>query len=202
MKRLLSTMLILVLLLQALPVSALAASGDLLTEQELAAAIALTGIGADGAQSNAAYHKGMTPNETWNAVQVNDWLDEQLNTYIYSVEEILSRASVELAELKQSDSAGYRRFSDDNPKYKGMIDYIQRVYQSAEALREEMRWQQDRLVEQSGLINELGRQYAQGENTLFPSERVRLSFKIREAEAELKDARAEVAEKASHWQSN
>ena len=32
MKRLLSTMLILVLLLQALPVSALAASGDLLTE--------------------------------------------------------------------------------------------------------------------------------------------------------------------------
>ena len=202
MKRLLSTMLILVLLLQALPVSALAASGDLLTEQELAAAIALTGIGADGAQSNAAYHKGMTPNETWNAVQVNDWLDEQLNTYMYSVEEILSRASVKLAELKQSDSAGYRRFSDDNPKYKGMIDYIQRVYQSAEALREEMRWQQDRLVEQSGLITELGRQYAQGENTLFPSERVRLSFKIREAEAELKDARAEVAEKASHWQSN
>lgn len=64
MKRLLSTMLILVLLLQALPVSALAASGDLLTEQELAAAIALTGIGGDGAQSNAAYHKGMTPKTT------------------------------------------------------------------------------------------------------------------------------------------
>ena len=200
MKRLLSTMLILVLLLQALPVGALAASGDLLTEQELAAAIALTGIGADGAQSNAAYHKGMTPNETWNAVQVNDWLDEQLNTYMYSVEEILSRASVKLAELKQSDSAGYRRFSDDNPKYKGMIDYIQRVYQSAEALREEMRWQQDRLVEQSGLITELGRQYAEGEETMFASDRVRLSYKIREAEAELKTARREVSDQAKHWE--
>ena len=32
----------------------------------------------------------MTPNATWNAMQVADWLDEQLNTYVFSVEDILS----------------------------------------------------------------------------------------------------------------
>ena len=93
-----------------------------MTTEELAAAYALTGFGDSGVQRNAVFHKGMTPNESWNAMQVSDWLDEQLDTYMYSVEEILSRASVKLAQLKEGDSAGYRKFSDDNPKYKGMID--------------------------------------------------------------------------------
>ena len=65
----------LLLLVQALPLNALAEAGHVLTDAELAAAYALTGFGDSGARSNA-YHKGMTPNDTWNAMQVSDWLDE------------------------------------------------------------------------------------------------------------------------------
>ena len=79
MKRWLSAMLMTVLLIQALPLGALAAAGHVLTSEELAAAYALTGFGDSGARSNA-YHKGMTPNDTWNAMQVSDWRDELLDT--------------------------------------------------------------------------------------------------------------------------
>ena len=137
MKRLVVILLTLVVLIQALPVNALAAAGHVLTAEELAAAYALTGFGDSGVQRNAVFHKGMTPNESWNAMQVSDWLDEQLNTYMYSVEEILSRASVKLAQLKKNDREGYSRFSDENPKYEGMVDYIRGVYGSAETLRDD-----------------------------------------------------------------
>ena len=162
MRKWLCAILAMVLLLQALPLNALAAAGHVLSDEELAAAYALTGFGENAIQRNAVFHKGMTPNESWNAMQVSDWLDEMLNTYMFSVEDILSRASVKLAQLKERDSAGYRHFSDDNPKYKGMIEYTRAMYRSAEALREEMRWQQDRLQEQAGLIAELGRKLKDG----------------------------------------
>jgi hypothetical protein len=123
-----------------------------------------------------------------------------LNTYVFSVEDILSRASVKLARLKASDQKGYSHFSDDNPDYKGMISYVQTMYESAEALREEMRWQQDRLQEKTGIIAELGRKLKNEGDSLYPSDRVRLSAAIREAEKELKAARREVADAASEWE--
>jgi len=76
MKRMLSAILMLLLLIQAVPLDALAAAGHVLTDEELAAAVALTGVGVDRTQSNAAFHKGMKPNAAWNAMQVADWLDE------------------------------------------------------------------------------------------------------------------------------
>ena len=200
MKKWLSAILMLVLLLQALPLSALASAGHVLTDEELAAAYALTGFGDSGARSNTAVHKGMKPNETWNAMQVSDWLDEQLNTYVFSVEDILSRASVKLARLKASDQMGYSHFSDDNTDYRGMINYVQTMYENAEALREEMRWQQDRLQEKAGIIAELGGKLQNEGDSLYPSDRVRLSAAIKEAEAELKAARQEVADRAAEWE--
>ena len=187
-------------LVQAMPLGAFAAAGHVLTDEELAAAYALTGFGDSSVQSNAAYHKDKTPNDTWNAMQVSDWLEEQLNTYVFSVEDILSRASVKLARLKASDQKGYSHFSDDNPDYKGMISYVQTMYESAEALREEMRWQQDHLQEKAGIIAELGRKLKNEGDSLYPSDRVRLSAAIREAEKEFKAARREVADAASEWE--
>ena len=76
MKRFLSALLMTLIMVQVLPLRALAATGRVLTDGELAAAYALTGFGADGVSSNApSYHKGMTPNDTWYAMQVSDWLD-------------------------------------------------------------------------------------------------------------------------------
>ena len=65
------------LLVQAMLLGAFAAAGHVLTDEELAAAYALTGFGDGSVQSNAAYHKGMKPNATWNAMQVSDWLETQ-----------------------------------------------------------------------------------------------------------------------------
>ena len=102
MKKWIAAMLILLMLPQVLPLNALAAAGHVLTADELAAAYALTGLGNSGAQSNSAYHKGMKPNTTWNAMQVSDWLDEMLDTYLFSVEDILSRASIKLVKLRST----------------------------------------------------------------------------------------------------
>ena len=112
MKRFLSALLMALIMVQVLPLRALAAAGHVLTDEALAAAYALTGFGADGVSSNApSYHKGMTPNDTWNAMQVSDWLDELLDTYVYSVEDILARASIKLAELREKDPKAYARFT-------------------------------------------------------------------------------------------
>ena len=61
MKKWLCMLLTLVLLLQALSLSALAAAGHVLTDEELAAAYALTGFADSEVQRNAVFNKGMTP---------------------------------------------------------------------------------------------------------------------------------------------
>ena len=156
MKKWLSVLLMVLLLTQAMPLDAFAAAGHVLTDEELAAAYALTGFGDSGSQSNAAYHKGMKPNDTWNAMQVSDWLENMLDTYMFSVEDILSRASIKLVKLREKDSEGYSRFNDDSPEYKGVAAYIQEMYREAEMLREEMRWHHCR----TGPTTEGGRRFA------------------------------------------
>ena len=143
MKRRIAALLTLLLLAQVLPLNALAAAGHVLTDGELAAAYALTGFGSS-AQPNSAYHKGMKPNETWNAMQVSDWLDEVLDTNMYSVEDILSRASVKLAELREQDPQAYAYFTEDS-SFEGVAEQMQEMYGAAEDIRQELRYQRDRI---------------------------------------------------------
>ena len=187
MKRWLSAILMTVLLIQAMPLSALASVGHVLTDEELAAAYALTGFGDSGARSTA-YHKGMTPNDTWNATQVSDWLDELLDTYVYSVEDILARASIKLTELREKDPKGYARFTSDS-EYRGMTELMRQMSSEAEKLREELRYQRDFIKEQAALLAELGRQLKEESEAMFASERVRLSAKVEAAVSELRAAR-------------
>ena len=201
MKKWLSALLLIVMLAQALPLNTLAEVGHVLTAEELAAVYALTGFGDSGVQSNSAYHKGMKPNTTWNAMQVSDWLDEMLNTYMFSVEDILSRASNKMAKLREEDPTAYSRFSGGNSDYAGVAAYVQEMYENAEALREEMRYQKDRIDEQAGIIAELGRQLSEGGDSLYASDKVRLSAKIEVATEELKAARQVVADNEDDWQS-
>lgn len=74
------------------------------------------------------------------------------------------------------------------------------MYRTAEAMREEMRYLQDRIDEQAGIIAELGRQLKEGGDSLYPSDRVRLSAKIKTATAELKAARQEAENRADEWE--
>ena len=106
MKKWLSAILTVLMLVQALPLGALAGAGHVLTEEELAAAYALTGFGDSNVQRNAAYHKGMKPNATWNAMQVSDWLEEMLGTYLFSVEDILTREIQKKYDFREGESEG------------------------------------------------------------------------------------------------
>ena len=202
MKRWIAAMLMLLLLMQALPLEALAASGHVLTDEELAAAYALTGFGETATARNSALHKGMTPNETWNAMQVSDWLDDKLSVEMFSIEEILTKLSNMIVNLKQIDPDAYARYVGDKEPYRNYgiyVEHAQQMYVDVEELREQMRWQQDRIEEQAGLIAELGAQLKQS-SALYPSDKLRLSAQITAATAELKSARKEVAANAEQWQ--
>ena len=133
MKKLLSTLLLIVLLAQVLPFDALATVGRVLTEDELARAYALTGLGTGGLAANGdgAYHAGMRPNASWNASQLRDWLDAKLSSDLRTVNELLSQAAFTLDELRQDKPDVYEEYADDNA-----FTQAQALYLEAEDLRQ------------------------------------------------------------------
>ena len=201
MKKWLSMLLLIVLITQALPMTALAAIGKVMTKEELAAAYTLTGLKSDGTtvQSNAAYHKGMRPNATWNAMQISEWLDDVLKTDLFNVEDILSRASVAMARLKEKNPDAYDRLNGGGSKYKETFKHLQQMYGEAEAVREEIRFAKDFLDERANLVAEMGNQLEKYGDGMFSSERVRLSAKIETATVELDEARTEIAGRVEGW---
>ena len=204
MKRFLSVLLMTLILAQTLPLHALAAAGHVLTDDELAAAYALTGFGADGNSSNAAsVHRGMTPNDAWNAMQVSDWLDDKLDEDMFNLEDILAKVSNTIILLKETDPEAYERFTGQSGSHREYAEYVeraQRLYREVEALRQTLRYQQDRIEEQAGLIAELGRQLREYGESMFGSERVRLSAKVEAAVSALRACRSETAEDAKEWE--
>ena len=201
MKKGLSMLLLIVLITQALPMTALAAIGKVLTKEELAAAYTLTGLKSDGTtiQPNAAYHKGMRPNATWNAMQISEWLDDVLKTDLFNVEDILSRASVAMARLKEKNPDAYDRLNGSGSIYKETFKNLQQMYGEAEGVREEIRYAKDFLEERANLVAQMGNQLEAYGDGMFSSERVRLSAKIETATVELDKARTEIAGRVEGW---
>ena len=97
MKKWLSTLLLVVLLAQALPVSAMASVGRVLSDEELDRAYALTGLG----KGDGLYHNGMSPNESMNGMQLVGWLEERLDERLHNIDDVFSRARYRLAELEE-----------------------------------------------------------------------------------------------------
>ena len=128
MKRFLSVLLMTLILAQTLPLHALAAAGHVLTDDELAAAYALTGFGADGNSSNAAsVHRGMTPNDNWNAMQVSDWLDDKLDEDMFNLEDVLTKVSNTIILLKETDPEAYERFTGKAGSHREYAEYVERA---------------------------------------------------------------------------
>ena len=197
MKKLLSAVLMIVMLLHTLPLEALASAGKVLSREELNRAYALTGLGTGGLAANGdgTYHDGMKPNASWNASQLRDWLDVKLDADLNTVIDLLSQAAYTLNELKERNPDAYARFtagSDDND--------TQRAYLQAEELREELRYYQDQLTEASGVIAEYGRRMQEEQDSLFDSDRVRWSACIEEAEAEIVEIRRIIADNSADWE--
>ncbi|MER2142925.1 MAG: hypothetical protein ABS888_03950, partial [Eubacteriales bacterium] len=197
MKKLLAMLVLLVMLAQVLPLDALATVGKVLSADELSKAYAITGLGTGGlvANGDGAFHAGMTPNLSWNASQMRDWLDEKLDTDLNTVTDLLSQTSFTLSELKEKDPAAYARLAQSED-----MQQAESAYLKAEKLRETLRYYQDQLTEASGVIAEYGRLMQEEGTSLFDSDRVRYSACIEEAEAEITEIRKIIAANAEEWE--
>ncbi len=137
----------------------------------------------------------MTPNLSWNASQMRDWLDDKLATDLNTVTDLLSQTAFTLSELEEKDPAAYARLARGDD-----IQQAQRAYLMAEALRETLRYYQDQLKEASGVIAEYGRLIQEEADSLFDSDRVRYSACIEESAAEIAEIRQIIADSAGEWE--
>ena len=190
MKRLICAILTFLLTVQAFPVDALATVGRALTSQELARAYAMTGFG----EGEGVYHNGMKPNASWNASQLDDWLEEKLSKDLKTVNEIFSQSSYTLEKMKAGQPELYSKYADD-----GTFQKARALYLEAEKLRETLRYYQDQLKEASGVIAEMSRWMGEDGASMFDSDRVRYSARIEEAEQEIIDIRTVIVENADAW---
>ena len=106
MKRWLSALLLMVMLAQALPMSAMASVGRVLSDEELDRAYALTGLG----KGDGLYHNGMALNESMNGMQLVGWLEERLEEKLHNIDDVLARARFRLAELEEKYPTLYPLF--------------------------------------------------------------------------------------------
>ena len=201
MKKLITALLLLVMLAQVLPFEALATVGKVLSKEEMARAYALTGLGTGGlkANSNGAYHDGMKPNLSWNASQLDDWLEEKLSKDLHSVEDLLSQVGYTLDEMKQSDPSAYEAFTQATPPF-NFAQTAQALYLEAEALRQTLRWYQDQLTEASNTIAEMSRRMEEEGDGMFDSDKVRWSARIEAATREITEIRQTVVANADTWE--
>lgn len=192
MKRWIAATLMLILLFQALPVSALAATGEVLTEKELAKALALVGGGDDAPE----YHDGMRASDTMTAWQLWLWLDEQLEGDICSVCQTFARADRALADLERDDTDAFERLvgTGDGARFR---ERVQQLQLEAEDLRQTLMFNQSRLHEHIAMVEESSSLMQSELNYDF--ERVRYSERIRHACAQIDAIRQEVADSWGEW---
>ena len=197
MKKLFAVTLLIVMLCQALPLEALAAVGNVLSQNEIERARALTGLSFGREQNGErAYHSGMKPNKGWNAVQLRGWLDEKLDQDLDSICDTFSHAFYALADLENTNSPTHRRLTNDVA-----YNAARTLYMEAEALREELRYCRDKIREDSGVIAEMSRWLTEESSRIFDSDKVRYSARIAEAQHRLKLSRDYIADNADHLES-
>ena len=196
MKKCLSMFLLLALFLQAAPFYALAEVGEILSSEALAQAYALTGF----SKGDGAYHNGMKPNASWSATELADWLDEVQRMDLDNVTDILARVSNTLVEMEKTDPEKYDHMKRSGVEGQGVIDRLREMNIQAEALREELTYQQERLRQDAGVIAELGSRIEEERDALFDSTLVRLSARVEDAVADLKAARREIVANSPGWQ--
>lgn len=194
MKRLLCALLLLAILAQALPISALAtrASGKPITEAELQKAFALTG----GSETESTFHSGMGVSASMNARQLMDWLDEQLSGDLYSVGHMLGSVHATLNDLEDTSPTRLVRLTgtDQGQALKARCAELQL---EVEDLRQTMRFYQDRLQENVTMVEQTANLL--NSDLLYEDEIVRYSERIRKAQGEIGDIRDDVVQNGSRW---
>ncbi len=184
MKKMTAVLMALILLFELLPLGASAESP--LSESELAAAWALTGLEDVGTQHavQSSSFVNMTGVELISSLR--DLLDNEVGTLESSYVDIENT----LAKLRESDSAAYNRLNSG--RFSGMADLIHARFRKVVDARSTLEYWRSRLEIQAGMINK-GIARLQ-ESTLSDYEIRSMSYQIRQATAEIRSIRAEMTE--------
>lgn len=127
-----SLLLCVVMLMEFLPLDALAA-GSIVSDSFIEAAWALS-----GQDPNAAHwHRGMEPEITWNAEQLDEWLDYVLSEPILSVQNAHHDLNRKLATLQESNPSAYNALTGGTNALH--LDYMTSTSHSVEDLRQQLR---------------------------------------------------------------
>ena len=138
--------------------------------------------------NDSGYHSGMTPDETWDAQMLMDWLDDKLSRDIYNVTNIYARAETILERLKDSDPDTYARYTQNAD----FVDTCHKWAIDAEYAEEQARLLHQRLGENTVVIENNTEMLANGADSLFDYEKARYSEQIREATEALEALRDDV----------
>ena len=138
--------------------------------------------------NDSGYHSGMTPDETWDAQMLMDWLDDKLSRDIYNVTNIYARAETILERLKDSDPSAYARYTQNAD----FVDTCHKWAIDAEYAEEQARLLHQRLGENTVVIENNTEMLANGADSLFDYEKARYSEQIREATEALEALRDDV----------
>ena len=219
MKKWIAAIMTFVMLSQALPWTAFAATGDLITDAELRYAMSIAGLQFESAFSGgesalfeampndserprleakeSGYHPGMQPDETWDAQMLLDWLDDMLKKDIYYVSSTFMNAQTILERMCEEDPEQYAFFTDSekwSPEYYKLCQSLVLIMEDAKS---QARFLRTRVADQVLVIEQNTETLSAGADTLFDYEKVRLSIQIREAADALELLREEVLKYAS-----
>ena len=214
MKKWIAAILTLVMLSQALPWTAFAATGDMITDSELRRAMSIAGLQFESASSGdesalseampksairprleameSGYHPGMQPDETWNAQMLLDWLDDMLKKDIYYVSSTFMNAQTILERMGEENPEKYAYFTDSEkwtPEYYNLCRSLVELMEDAKSQACFLR---TRITDQVLVIEQNAEALSAGADTLFDHEKVRLSIQIQEAADALEKLRGEV----------
>ena len=191
MNRLVTALLLIVLLCQSLPLNAFAAGENLITDEEIGKALQIACLQISRSEDDvivvqakeSRYHRGMKPDETWDARMLLDWLDDMLRTDIYNVTEVYSRANTKLSKLETQDPVTYARLTGS--PYSEYAKDCTTFALDAEEMEQQARLLHNRVTECINQIEQNVQILENNSNTLFDHEKIRLSVQIREAVNEL-----------------
>lgn len=167
------------------------AEGRVLSGKALYAANALAGQ----AQGAPTWHEGMLPEASWNAEQLDAWLDDVLDHALYSVRNTFSDLEVTLAKIEAQDPTLYAALTQgDNAAH---FKRASALALEAEALRERLRATRDLCVMKADVIAaNIDSLSADG---VSARDQAMSSRRIEKAAAELRNARDEVLNGYEAW---
>ena len=215
MKKWIAMVLALVLLMQALPWTAFAATGlgGRITEEQLQTALSLAGlqIASDGVSANAVnkgtlyaaaendgmleleaktgeYHDGMEPDDTWDAQMFMDYLENKTTRDLFNVMSVFTRAETMLEKMRTDDPDAYARFTGgDQSRF---VEDCHWWVQEADKVQEKARYLNKRLGENVSIIEQNTEYLANSDDgMLFDYEIAQLSNQINAAADEIRELR-------------